>query len=491
MHDTLQYWLDIPEETAMVEFKRLNGSQVVSKVLETIVAMANTDGGVIILGIDDPEKTTLKGESRVFGIEENLEKYDEIRRGFGFIMPALSVQWPPTLLATTDASRHAALLVIPKAEQSLYQFHGDAYVRLTKGNKKLTAQENVQYAYVRGFVHADSELVDVDVRLLETEAFHQWASERGMQDRGIEDALLATGLARHNDDTILQPTRAAVMLFAEFPTMHMRTKCAVRILVYSGTVARYESEPNLLQTPITIDGPTIDVISRAQSTVLSLLRTGVRVPSGFITSYAIPERAVKEAITNAVIHRDYHTKRDIEVKLFEDRLEVWSPGLFVYNITPQNIGRVRADGYRNDLLVKHLREFPQPPNLDQNEGVPAIRSAMKTQNLYPPIFMQTNDSVRVVLLNEIESTEWEKLHDYLVHHRYISNETARGVTGIVQSQDMTKRFGQWVKQGLLVRVPSDMNVRKNVRYKLANTDGLSTTVEKDSDTSNNVTGVGQ
>lgn len=273
------------------------------------------------------------------------------------------------------------------------------------------------------------------------------------------------------------------MLFAEFPSTHMRTKCAIRVLVYSGTIARYEAEPNLLQTPITVDGPTIEVIARAQQTVLGLLRTGVRVPSGFVTTYSIPERAVKEAITNAVIHRDYHTKRDIEVKIFEDRVEVCSPGLFVYNITPRNIGRVRAEGYRNDLLVKHLREFPQPPNLDQNEGVPAMRSAMKSQNLYPPLFFATNDSVRVVLWNEIESTEWEKLNDYLLRNRYVGNEKAREVTGIVQAQEMTRRFGQWVRQGLIVRVPSDLNIRRNVRYKLADTDGLSTDDKKDNEKS--------
>jgi ATP-dependent DNA helicase RecG len=44
-----------------------------------------------------------------------------------------------------------------------------------------------------------------------------------------------------------------------------------------------------------------------------------------LTKYKIPERAIKESITNAVIHRDYHIKRDIEVRIFEDRVDVLSP----------------------------------------------------------------------------------------------------------------------------------------------------------------------
>ncbi|MBR2709808.1 ATP-binding protein, partial [Candidatus Saccharibacteria bacterium] len=54
-------FLNEPEETQSLEFKRVNGKGVVSKIIQTIIAFANTDGGEIILGIDDPEKTKLKG----------------------------------------------------------------------------------------------------------------------------------------------------------------------------------------------------------------------------------------------------------------------------------------------------------------------------------------------------------------------------------------------------------------------------------------------
>ncbi len=60
----------------------------------------------------------------------------------------------------------------------------------------------------------------------------------------------------------------------------------------------------------------------AQEYVLTLLQAGITIPSsGFINKYRIPERAVKEAITNAVIHRDYFIKRDIEINIYEDTLE--------------------------------------------------------------------------------------------------------------------------------------------------------------------------
>ena len=200
--------------------------------------------------------------------------------------------------------------------------------------------------------------------------------------------------------------------------------------------------------------------------MLAILRTGIKIPSGFKTVYQIPERAVKEAITNAVIHRDYHIKRDITVKIFEDRIEVESPGLFPYNITRANIGRVRAEGYRNDLLVKHLREFPSPPNLDQNEGVRAMRKEMAVGNLYPPIFLTKADSIRVILLNEHRASEWEKISAYLREFKYITNEKAREITTIVQRDKMSYMLRKWVQQGLLIQIKLPSGFKKGTKYRL-------------------------
>ncbi len=186
--------------------------------------------------------------------------------------------------------------------------------------------------------------------------------------------------------------------------------------------------------------------------------------------------AVKEAITNAVIHRDYHIKRDIEIKIFENRIEIESPGLFPYNITPANIGRTRSSGYRNDILVKHLREFPSPPNLDQNEGIRAMRSEMRTQNLYPPIFWTfpgLQDAVRVILFNEAQATEWEKVVDFLEKYKYINNHQAREITGIIQTHKMSRLLKIWVKQGLLIKVTPGSGSTLKTKYRLPNSGDLS------------------
>ena len=76
---------------------------------------------------------------------------------------------------------------------------------------------------------------------------------------------------------------------------------------------------------------------------------------------------VKEAIVNAVIHRDYRLNRDIFIRIFDDRIEVESPGVFPGSITPANIGRAGSKP-RNPLIAQNLREFTVAPNIDAGEG---------------------------------------------------------------------------------------------------------------------------
>jgi ATP-dependent DNA helicase RecG len=466
--DILSTLLNIPGEDRSTEFKRVGSELRVNKVIESIVAMANTDGGIIIFGIDDPQKTKLKGLDRVYGIEEDPGKIDEIGREIVRITPPMPNLWPP-LFIPCENGRTIGVLTIPKETVSFHSIDNHVFIRQEKGNRLLPPHEIITFSYAKGFTRADRELVDIDFELLETEYYEKWRIARKIEKDKIDKVLFSTGLSRKDTNGELKPTRAAVLLFAWHPQDLMDTKCTIRVFQYEGTIERIKETMNLIGTPKTIEGPVLKQIHDAHDYVLTLLRAGMRIPaSGFITSYRIPERAVKEAITNAVIHRDYFLKRDIEVRLFEDRLEIESPGLFPFNITTYNIGTVRAEGYRNDLLVKHLREFPEPPNLDKSEGVRAMRFEMYEKNLYPPVFFtypHLQDSVRVVLINTIRATEWDKVSHYLTkEEKYVTNEKVRRIVGNPDTSKVSRLLKKWVEQGLLIKI--DTGAKKTVKYRL-------------------------
>jgi len=136
---------------------------------------------------------------------------------------------------------------------------------------------------------------------------------------------------------------------------------------------------------------------------------------------------------------------------------------------------VRADGERNNLLVKHLREFSEPPNLNLNEGVRAMRSEMNKSNLYPPVFFTYplyEDSVKIVLFNEEQPTEWDKIKKYLEKNRYIDNGIARDITGTVQTYKMSRMFKKWVDKGLLIKIIAESKNPRDTKYKLSNVDEM-------------------
>lgn len=118
-----------------------------------------------------------------------------------------------------------------------------------------------------------------------------------------------------------------------------------------------------------------------------------------------------------------------------------------------------------------MREFPEPPNLNLNEGVRSMRSEMEKQNLYPPIFFTYplyEDSVKVVLFNEDQLTEWEKVRKYLERNKYIDNKIARDISGIVQVYKMSRLFKKWVDKGLIIKIEAESKNPRDTKYKLSN-----------------------
>ena len=191
--------LTVPAENQTIEFKRLSDIKVVAKVIESIVAMTNIDGGTIVLGINDPEDTKIKGFDRIFGTEENLENFDAIGREIQRIIPPIASIWPPQKIFVKEVGKNIALIFIPKTTDTFRSINNHVYIRQEKSNKLLIPQEVVKFAYAKGFEKADKELVEVDFNLLNTSEFKQWGSNRGIEDGDIRVVLEKTGLARKND----------------------------------------------------------------------------------------------------------------------------------------------------------------------------------------------------------------------------------------------------------------------------------------------------
>lgn len=113
-----------------------------------------------------------------------------------------------------------AWLHVPKATSGFHAVDGHVYVREETSNRRLSPQEIVHFAYVKGFSKADIEKVNVDFRLLDTTLFEQWRQNRGIERTSVEETLEKTGLALRVGAQLL-PTRAAVLLLLSSPMTYL------------------------------------------------------------------------------------------------------------------------------------------------------------------------------------------------------------------------------------------------------------------------------
>ena len=290
---------------------------------------------------------------------------------------------------------------------------------------------------------------------------------RGALTGSFAEQLMKIGLARDVGGETL-PLRAAVLLFAEEPGSLLAAydaRADVRVMVYDGKAVIAGATPNFRKPPRTVRGPLIEQIDATVALVLNEIAQGVTLSgSGFRAKHAYPERVVKEAIVNAILHRDYRLNRDIFVRIFDDRIEVESPGVFPGNITPASIGRTGSKA-RNPLLAHNLREFPVPPNIDAGEGVKMMFTEMDAAALYPPQYSVNTEvaveTVTLTLLNEERPAAWVQVSDWIDRNGPIANRHLRDIAG-VDTLEASRMLRNWVAQRLLVALPAAS--RQQARY---------------------------
>lgn len=457
-------------ESRSLDFKRISSKH--GRIIETICAFANSEGGLLVIGVGDAKdlKPGAKPQSRLFGIEENPEGFDDLRRHImeRFAPPIERLHWLRLPCVLHDGKPgHIILLRVEKSEL-VHSVVGDGtWTRMDASNREMNAAEIADLHYRRGVRSAVSELVPVALELLETDAWKRFVAGRGLKSGTFAEQLQRIGLA-FKVGVEVQPTRAAVLLFADEPGSLLAaydTRADIRLMVYDGKTPLHGATPNLKKSAKTIRGPLIDQIDLAVKTVLDELAQGLTLAgSGFKARHLYPERVVKEAIVNAVIHRDYRLNRDIFIRIFDDRVEVESPGVFPGSITPANIGRAGSKA-RNPLIAQNLREFPVAPNIDAGEGVKMMFAEMSAAKLYPPQYSQNTDAavetVTVTLLNLERPSAWDEVSDWIDRNGSIANAELCKIAG-VETLKASKMLGAWVEQGLLEPLPD--RGKRNMAY---------------------------
>ncbi|MDB5188993.1 MAG: hypothetical protein JWM92_591 [Candidatus Nomurabacteria bacterium] len=452
------------EEWQIFECKRANIKP--AKLLETVVAFANTNGGTIVLGLEDPKKA--KDEKRLIGISENLDNVSSFLALLAKeIDPPLIVYSQKEIVIINSEGKEDKLILlkIEKSDDVHSLKNGDTFVRKGNQNQKIGAKEITRIKYEKGSIQLEAEIINIDTfNDIDKDLLRQFKKDTGGKPTSDWQFLKDNGLASKKGNKFLL-TKGGGLLFGKNPSVLLSGKFGIKISRFFGSRATYTGTPNLVHKPFTIEGPLLYQINEAIDYFKDVVKNSPPKLSGstFKPSLLIPESAFQEAVTNAVVHRNYSIQNDIQVRFFDDHIEIESPGTYPGHVTPSNIRSERFA--RNPIIQRTLNRFDAAPNLDIGEGVDRMFKAMRQKNLYDPIYLPPTylpNSVMVILYNLQKIEYWDTVSNFLEENYRITNEQARKITGVPDSVRMSRLLKQWVESGLLKK--ADGRSKKDMYY---------------------------
>ena len=422
----------------------------VDVLAETLVAFANSDGGTLLLGVDDDGKPN----GRVFPDEAEIA----LRTAEARCRPAVQVRWEQMETAG------AAVIAVHVTRSSELHSLGDGRVLVRMGveNRPLGGEAIRQLAATKSSADYESEAVPGATRAdLDDDIIAEFVEKREERQRkrltaGLDEMLREIGAL----DAGNHPTTAGMLLFGRSPQQFLPQSGLV-FVKFVGTEPRGEGGLPGYGRREEIGGPLARVIETAWEAVWEEMHVGA-VVKGLQreekTEY--PPFAVREALVNAVCHRDYRLKgRRIEIRMFADRLEVISPGGLPGFITVDNI--VEEHFSRNPRIVSGLFQWAYIEELGL--GIDRMIEEMTQAGRPAPQFKATPYSFTVTLSNaqvRRATPAWEKTMNerqaralaYVREHNQITNREYQQICPDVTPETLRLDLVDLVKRGIILRV---------------------------------------
>lgn len=446
------------EESHFVDLKAIE--ILPSKLTRSLSAFANAEGGELFVGVDEQNYR----QTRSWRGFNRLEDANSFLQVFEQLFP-LGEEYTYSFLQSSVGPGYVLKAEIRKSRNVKVASDSKAYVR--RGAQNLPVDTEEALARLRrnkGITSFETEPVNVGKSLI-TNSTHiiQFMLEV------IPNAEPESWLKKQQVIVNEKPTVAGLVLYAEEPQAVLPKRCGLKIYRYR-TTAEEGTRETLDFDPISIEGCAYEQIKEAVKQAAEIIES-VRVNTAVgLESVAYPITALHEIITNAVLHRDYSAADDIHIRIFDNRVEVISPGTLPAHITPENILNERFA--RNGVIVRLINKFPDPPNKDVGEGLNTAFQAMREMKLKLPFVTQVGGYVKVILRHEPLATPEEMILEFLQLHEQITNKEAREICFIGSENRMKRIFQRMMAKNLIELVPGTTRYTASYRLFRSNPENL-------------------
>ncbi|MCC6188618.1 MAG: putative DNA binding domain-containing protein [Anaerolineales bacterium] len=417
---------------------------------EHLVAFANADGGTIVVGLDDKGRPA--GRVHAEEVEGLLRAAERLCR------PAVVTGWDQL----DGPAGPTFAISVPRSPELHALADGRVLVRAGSQNRPLGGEEIRQLAATKSSSDFEAEAVPGAVRAdLDGDLIAEYYEKREQRQRRPltqepDEVLREIGAL----DGQGRPTTSGLLLFGRAPQQFL-PQAGLVFVKFAGTEPRGDDGLAGYGRREEVTGPLARVIESAWQSVWSEMSVGA-VVKGLerqdITEY--PPFAVREALVNAVCHRDYRLKgRRIEMRMYSDRLEVISPGGLPGFITVDNL--VEEHFSRNPRLVAGLFQWGYIEELGL--GIDRMIEDMVQGGHPPPRFRAAPYSFTVTLSNARErraTPRWEtqmnerqaRAVTYVREQGSITNREYRELCPDVTPETLRLDLNDLVDRGILLRI---------------------------------------
>ena len=377
-------------ENSGVEFKR----DVVQnhELAKELVAFSNFEGGLVLLGVDD--------DGMIVGLtRERLEEWvmttcrDKIRPG---IIPFFET------IKNMEPGKDVAIVRVPRGVDVHSQWHNNRhiyYIRVGTQSREPTPQELSRLFQQRGTFRADLRPISgATVADLDRRRLSEYFGRIRQQDVPEETDSAGWQTLLVNTEIMVEAgvSLSGLLLFGTTPN-RLLPQAGIDAVAFPGTEKDYAAkERRALRGPMTPlmdkDGnlleaglvdQALEFVRRNTSITASLDDRGRRVERP-----TYPVEAVREAVVNALIHRDYLLAHsDIELAIYQDRLEIISPGKLPNGITPERM-RAGTRAARNQLLKDVMRDYGYLEHMGMGVPRKIVRGMLEHNQTDPDLVEQ-------------------------------------------------------------------------------------------------------
>jgi ATP-dependent DNA helicase RecG len=350
-----------------------------SPLIKTCVGFANSAGGKIFIGVEDK---TLE----IHGVSE--KELNHAMEAFGAavyeaVSPALisevySQRMNDKELIVIEVSRGSSPPYFVKAQGS----KKGVYVRVGPTTRVASDEHIAELFSMRTHSSYDSEATNEAMDSLDPKLLQEAYGKAPSQNLLLNERVLIKSITKK-----VNVTNAAILAFGTMPQETI-AECGLICTRFNGDEGR-----QIIETQ-EIDGPISEQISQAMFFLERHLERNYEMSKNRLKGRTIiPQLALREAIVNAVVHRKYQIPARSKVAIFDDRVEIFSPGGLPGLITIENLGD-GSSHLRNPLLAKFARRMRLAEKL--GSGVRAMIEACAKDHIVPPEFFEGGDYVKVV-----------------------------------------------------------------------------------------------